>query len=209
MEGRVKWFNEKKGYGFIETDSQGDVFVHYTALYGEGFRSLPKGLRVSFELDKPGRAHDVRPVGLVLVTAGTCYTRTGERWYVPTSLRRLVGVVTRGYRTDRGHRVWVSRGTPLAHAQWGSRTFKLEFKRAGGGPCTEQDFREACALGGEFDAAIQWLHHGKEWGRGPSYWPAPRCPQCQGHWGYRLLGTDPAPGECLGCGAPLVWAYQY
>ncbi|SHE47603.1 cold-shock DNA-binding protein family [Desulfacinum infernum DSM 9756] len=50
MEGRVKWFNEKKGYGFIETDSQGDVFVHYTGIQGEGFRTLTDGDAVSFDI---------------------------------------------------------------------------------------------------------------------------------------------------------------
>ena len=51
-EGRVKWFNEKKGYGFIETDSQGDVFVHYSAIEGAGFRSLNEGEAVSFEVEQ-------------------------------------------------------------------------------------------------------------------------------------------------------------
>lgn len=51
-EGRVKWFNEKKGYGFIETDNQGDVFVHYSAIDGSGFRSLNEGEAVSFEVEQ-------------------------------------------------------------------------------------------------------------------------------------------------------------
>jgi CspA family cold shock protein len=51
-DGRVKWFNEKKGYGFIETDSQGDVFVHYSAIEGAGFRSLNEGEAVSFEVEE-------------------------------------------------------------------------------------------------------------------------------------------------------------
>jgi cold shock protein len=51
-EGRVKWFNDKKGYGFIETSDQGDVFVHHTAIVGEGFRSLSEGERVSFEVER-------------------------------------------------------------------------------------------------------------------------------------------------------------
>ena len=51
-EGRVKWFNEKKGYGFIETDSQGDVFIHYSAIEGTGFRSLKEGERVDFEVEQ-------------------------------------------------------------------------------------------------------------------------------------------------------------
>lgn len=51
-EGRVKWFNEKKGYGFIETDGQGDVFVHYSAIEGAGFRSLNEGEQVQFEVEQ-------------------------------------------------------------------------------------------------------------------------------------------------------------
>jgi cold shock protein len=51
-EGRVKWFNDKKGYGFIETSDQGDVFVHHTAIDGEGFRSLSEGEKVSFEVER-------------------------------------------------------------------------------------------------------------------------------------------------------------
>jgi cold shock protein len=46
--GVVKWFNEKKGYGFIARDSGGDVFVHYTSIKGQGFRSLKDGDRVEF-----------------------------------------------------------------------------------------------------------------------------------------------------------------
>jgi cold shock protein len=48
--GAVKWFNESKGYGFIQIESGDDVFVHYTAIQGEGFRTLAEGQRVEFEL---------------------------------------------------------------------------------------------------------------------------------------------------------------
>jgi cold shock protein len=48
-EGRVKWFNDSKGYGFIESDSGKDVFVHFSAIEGAGFKSLSEGERVSFE----------------------------------------------------------------------------------------------------------------------------------------------------------------
>ncbi|MCE5244370.1 MAG: cold shock domain-containing protein, partial [Desulfobacteraceae bacterium] len=47
-----KWFNDKKGYGFIETTDQGDVFVHHTAILAEGFRSLSEGEKVSFEVER-------------------------------------------------------------------------------------------------------------------------------------------------------------
>ncbi len=54
MEGRVKWFNEKKGYGFIETDEHGDVFVHYSNIDGSGFRTLNELDRVTLEVqDSP------------------------------------------------------------------------------------------------------------------------------------------------------------
>jgi CspA family cold shock protein len=48
-EGRVKWFNDKKGYGFIEADSGKELFVHHSSIEGSGFKSLQEGERVSFE----------------------------------------------------------------------------------------------------------------------------------------------------------------
>lgn len=50
QKGTVKWFNAEKGYGFISTDSGVDVFVHFSAIQGEGFKSLDEGQRVSFEV---------------------------------------------------------------------------------------------------------------------------------------------------------------
>ena len=49
-QGTVKWFNNEKGFGFISRDNGPDVFVHYTAIASEGFRSLNQGARVSFEV---------------------------------------------------------------------------------------------------------------------------------------------------------------
>jgi CspA family cold shock protein len=49
-EGKVKWFNNSKGYGFIEQDGGKDLFVHHSAIQGEGFKSLAEGDRVSFDV---------------------------------------------------------------------------------------------------------------------------------------------------------------
>ena len=64
--GTVKWFNGAKGYGFIERAQGGDVFVHYSAIRGDGFRNLEEGQNVEFSVEqgtKGLRATDVAVVG--------------------------------------------------------------------------------------------------------------------------------------------------
>jgi len=65
MTGTVKWFNNAKGYGFITRDEGGDIFVHYSAIKGEGFKSLNEGQSVEFVVKdgpKGPQAEDVVPV---------------------------------------------------------------------------------------------------------------------------------------------------
>ena len=52
VNGTVKWFNDQKGYGFITPESGKDVFVHHSAIQGEGYKSLEEGQEVEFEIEK-------------------------------------------------------------------------------------------------------------------------------------------------------------
>ena len=54
-KGTVKWFNAEKGFGFIESESGDDVFVHFSAILGDGFKSLEEGQAVSFEIVEGNR----------------------------------------------------------------------------------------------------------------------------------------------------------
>ena len=61
-EGKVKWFNQKKGYGFISTSDGRDIFVHYSNISGEGFKTLDEGNAVKFDIvegEKGPRAENV------------------------------------------------------------------------------------------------------------------------------------------------------
>jgi len=55
LQGKVKWFNAEKGFGFIEVEGQDDVFVHFSAIQGEGFKTLEEGQEVTFEIVEGNR----------------------------------------------------------------------------------------------------------------------------------------------------------
>ncbi|BFH11251.1 cold shock domain-containing protein [Paenibacillus melissococcoides] len=55
MQGKVKWFNAEKGYGFIETAEGNDVFVHFSAIQAEGFKTLEEGQEVEFDIVEGAR----------------------------------------------------------------------------------------------------------------------------------------------------------
>lgn len=52
VEGTIKWFNEKKGFGFIQQDNGPDIFVHYSSIVDDGFKTLAEGQRVKFDIEE-------------------------------------------------------------------------------------------------------------------------------------------------------------
>ena len=64
-EGQVKWFNEKKGYGFIQQEDGKDLFVHYTAIQGDGFKSLKEGQKVRFEIEETPKGPKAKSVQIM------------------------------------------------------------------------------------------------------------------------------------------------
>jgi CspA family cold shock protein len=60
--GTVKWFNNGKGYGFLARDNGADVFVHYTAIKGDGYRSLEEGQRVEFSIEQGAKGPQAKDV---------------------------------------------------------------------------------------------------------------------------------------------------
>ena len=64
-EGQVKWFNEKKGFGFIAQDGGKDLFVHYTAIQGDAFKTLKEGQRVRFETEETPKGPKAKNVQVI------------------------------------------------------------------------------------------------------------------------------------------------
>ena len=62
MTGKVKWFNAEKGYGFIEHEDGGDVFVHFSAIQSEGFKTLEEGQAVEFDVVQGNRGEQAANV---------------------------------------------------------------------------------------------------------------------------------------------------
>ncbi len=62
MEGTIKWFNSKKGFGFIEQETGDDVFVHFSAIEMSGFKTLSEGERVQFEVEENDKGLSARKV---------------------------------------------------------------------------------------------------------------------------------------------------
>ena len=62
LTGKVKWFNSEKGFGFIEVEGGNDVFVHFSAITGSGFKSLDEGQEVSFEVEDGNRGPQAKNV---------------------------------------------------------------------------------------------------------------------------------------------------
>ena len=65
MTGTVKWFNNSKGYGFIEQEDGPDVFVHYSSITGEGYRSLNEGQQVEFDIEDGPKGPQAANVALL------------------------------------------------------------------------------------------------------------------------------------------------
>lgn len=62
MQGKVKWFNNEKGFGFIEMEGADDVFVHFSAIQGDGYKALEEGQEVSFDITEGNRGYQAANV---------------------------------------------------------------------------------------------------------------------------------------------------
>jgi len=70
LQGKVKWFSDAKGYGFIEVDGRKDVFVHYSAIQSHGYKTLAEGQEVVFEIEEGVKGPQAAHVALIGLEAG-------------------------------------------------------------------------------------------------------------------------------------------
>ena len=73
LTGKVKWFNSEKGFGFIEVADGNDVFVHFSAITGDGFKSLDEGQEVSFEVEEGNPDLKLKRCKAIIQTIKGCY----------------------------------------------------------------------------------------------------------------------------------------
>ena len=64
-QGKVKWFNDQKGFGFITTNDGTDVFVHHSGIIADGFKTLPEGTEVQFEIEKSDKGPRATKVSVI------------------------------------------------------------------------------------------------------------------------------------------------
>jgi cold shock protein len=79
ISGKVKWFNNSKGYGFIEQPGSSDIFVHYSAIQGDGFKTLEEGQEVEFEVTQGPKGPQAENVMKVLVSPA-CFSNATDRF---------------------------------------------------------------------------------------------------------------------------------
>ena len=109
ITGKVKWFNNAKGYGFIEREGGSDVFVHYSAISGNGFRSLEEGQAVEFENRRRPEGPAGRERHPTLAPLSTCPAPYGRRTLSPSSLPSLPPSPTTDGVSRRPSRAWRER----------------------------------------------------------------------------------------------------
>ena len=86
MTGKVKWFNAEKGYGFIEREEGGDVFVHFSAIQCDGFKTLEEGQAVEFDVVAGPRGEQAAPINYIesaCEQTGTHFLRKMRSFYLP------------------------------------------------------------------------------------------------------------------------------